>query len=147
MLQRLFCVFLLLGPMVCSAQWVTSGSAEFDSIAKKRCHGRVFTKTEQLPTLTIPQAAFEDSLLAQLKSHGIVDLKSNVNLLFCLTSSADMISLEGISTPVASTAFLKAFHSLNRFWSPAIQNGHQVCSYVKCKIEPKDGRVALRIYQ
>ena len=146
MFQRLIFILLVLIPTLNYAQSIQHGSPEYKRIVKEDCDGKIFTKSEELPTFNISKEAFEDSLTVYLKSNQAFDPNAKFSLAFLLTKKSQILELSPFrGSPKDS--FIKAFLHFSRLWKPARQNSHEVCAYVKCDIEVNQDRVIVTVFQ
>jgi hypothetical protein len=146
MLQRLIFIVLVLIPILSSAQSKEWGSPEYKRIVKEDCEGKIFTKSEELPTFNISKEAFEDSLTLYLKWNQAFDPNAKFSLAFLLTKKSKILELSPFrGSPKES--FIKAFLHFSRLWKPAKQNNHEVCAYVKCDIEVNQDRLIVTVFQ
>jgi len=139
---------LLSLPLLSFSQSISWGDSTYMSIIKNECEDKTFTRTEQLPALTIPAAAFTDSLKAYL---GPDSFSSNgqATYSFLLTKTGQLIDLHIINgnRDATATGIYRAITHFSHFWLPAVQNGYKVCSYTKYGVKWKDGNIDIRIFQ
>jgi hypothetical protein len=109
----------------------------------------VFTKVEHLPSLKIQNTIFQDTLSAALKSKKFPLKKNNeITYKFVVTKQSQIDDLRIDSGDVSKEIILReAILSLANLWAPAIQNGHEVCAYVKLKLQFVDSKINIEIMQ
>jgi hypothetical protein len=139
---------LLSLPLLSFSQSISWGDSAYKSIVKNECEGKTFTRTEQLPALSIPEAAFADTLKAYLGSNSFSS-NGQATYSFLLTKTGQLIDLNIISgnRDSTATAIYRAINHFSHFWLPAVQNSYKVCSYTKCEVKWKDGNINIRIFQ
>lgn len=147
MLQRLFLILWVLIPFVVSAQSIQHGTPEYERIVKDDCDGKIFTKSEELPSFKISKQAFEDSLTLYLKANQAFEANAKYSLQFVLTRESHILDLQKLRGAVPSPGVIKAFLQSSKLWFPAKQNGREVCAFVKCNVEVKEERLSVRIFQ
>lgn len=109
----------------------------------------VFTKVEHLPSLKIPNDVFQDTLSAELKSKKFPLKKNNeITYKFVVTKESQIDDLRIDSGDVSKENILReAILSLSNIWTPAIVNGHQVCAFVRLKLQFADSKINIEIIQ
>jgi len=108
----------------------------------------VFTKVEHLPSLKISHEAFEDTLATVLKSRKFPLKDNEITYRFVVTNQSRIDDLVTESGSVGKEKILKeTILSLANIWKPAIQNGYEVCSYVRLKMHFKDNNITVEIVQ
>ena len=96
-----------------------------------------FTKVEHLASFKISNDAFQDTLVSALKSKNFPLKKDQeITYVFILSKESQIEDFGIYSGHVSKEDILKkTILSLSNLWKPAIQNGYQVCAYVKLKLQ------------
>lgn len=115
MLQRLICILLVLIPFFGSAQGIKPGTPEYERMFKDDCEGKIFTKSQELPTFKISKQAFEDSLTLYLKANQAFDTTAKFSLFFLLTKKSKILELGGFGPSHHGQAFMRAFSIFQNF--------------------------------
>ncbi len=137
MIKRLFLILTFLFPAFLFAQ------SEFS-----HCEN-VFTKVEHLPSLKIANNLFQDTLSTELKSKKFPFKKNKeITYKFVVTKESQIDDLRIDSGDVSKENILReAILSLSNLWAPAMQNGHQVCAFVRLKLQFVDSKINIEIIQ
>lgn len=119
----------------------------FGQSASSPCE-KVFTKSEQIPSLKISKESFADTLAATLQTKKFPRQTGEITYIFILTTASQIEGLYIESGGVKKENKLKeSILHLADQWNPAIQNGHVVCSYVTLKLVFKEDKINIDIRQ
>ncbi|MBD0350389.1 MAG: hypothetical protein ICV65_04450 [Flavisolibacter sp.] len=119
-----------------------------DSIEKADCDGKIFYRTETLPTLKGGETALSDSLSAYLKRHKVVIKDGKATLVFLLTTKSQIFDLRQLGGDfLLEVVFIKALKAYSDMWIPAVQNFRKVCAYILLEVEFDGGKIAVNIKQ
>jgi hypothetical protein len=123
-----------------------------DSVSKRimetDCDGKIFTRVEQLPSLKISIAKFEDTLTSLLKSKKAFQKTNRLIFKFIITSQSQMFDLTREFGEIKKENVVKAcIQNFANLWLPAIQNGHTVCSYVRLDMSIQEDKLSIKIVQ
>jgi hypothetical protein len=92
----------------------------------------IFTLAQQMPTLKIDKAVYEDSLTKYLQSKNVLTDSGHIILQMTISKSGDIINIEQIESSFKNDkVFLDAILAFSNFWTPGKQNNHFVCAYRK----------------
>ena len=108
----------------------------------------VFKTVQHFPSLKISTEAFEDTLLTELKSKKFPLKDNEIIYKFVVTTGSKIDELTVDSGSVAREKVLEeAILHFAELWKPATQNGYEVCSYVKLKVQFVANKISIEITQ
>lgn len=117
-------------------------------ILENDCHGKLFEKVEELPSLKISPAAYADSLASFLRAKGVRFKAQSVVFSFIVTPKPELLDLTKYSGEVRKQKqFEEAILKFSNLWIPAKQNGHIVCASIKLKLSTHEDQLTFEIFQ
>jgi hypothetical protein len=149
MVKKAGSLFLLLFPTLLFAQTIIySDLATSQRKKQTQCGNRIFTKSEEMPSLKISKEAFEDSLMTKLKSNGISISNGRINYKFIVTTQSEIVDVTVDSPdPTKNKKLSDTIEQLAGLWNPAKQNSFPVCAYAKLEIIFTDSKLKVDISQ
>ena len=142
-------LFLLISyPVFSNAQQsLTAENSALKQVVQHECD-KVFTKSEQIASIKISNAEFEDTLTSLLKLKKAFHKTDKVVFRFILTTQSKMTDLTLESGEIRKEDRVKeSIQALADLWLPAIQNGRAVCSYVSLEMIIQRDKLDIRIFQ
>lgn len=141
--------FLFLFPAVLFAQTIIYSDVAASQRKKQtQCDNRIFTKSEEMPSLKISKEAFEDSLMAKLKSNGILISNGRINYKFIVTTQSEIVDISVDSPdPTKNKKLSDTIEQLAGLLNPAKQNSFTVCAYAKLEVIFTDSKLKVNIFQ
>ena len=141
-------ILIALLPLALSAQFLRESDTAYAVIIQDECNSMTFTKTEELPHFKIPVAAFEDSLTTYLQAKGPLPVNKKITMVFVLTKKSQIMNPEVLlDNRSAYTVLFAALDHFSYLWAPAVQNHHEVCSYVKFEVVFLEKKLKVSIKQ
>jgi hypothetical protein len=145
---KIYFILIVLFPACGFGQPAAKPDSAEQRIIREDCDDKVFTKVEILPSLKKGIRNFEDTLTVCLKSVNALKNGTQVTYKFLLTASSHIFDLEKETGEVQNEAAVKAILLSHSFmWKTAIQNGRQVCAYVRLEIEISNDKLTVNVKQ
>jgi hypothetical protein len=121
-----------------------------DTFLEKECAGgRIFTKTEKMPSVKKGENRLADSLISFLRISGKSISSQKVTYRFVVTKNSQIadISFHEGSLPQEENLLIKeALIKYQFMWQCAIQNGFKVCAYAKLEMDFSQDKLLLRVF-
>ena len=112
------------------------------------CDDKIFTKVEHIAYLNVSTSDFEDTLISFLKLKKAIREGDKIKFKFIVTTHSQIFDISKEYGEIKKEEIVKeALLKFSSFWKPAIQNGHNVCSYVRLEISFQDKRLLIDITQ
>lgn len=149
MLNKLLFLLIFLSPVLSFSQiQISADSANKLVMNGGDCSDRTFTRIEKLPSLKIPQEAFEDSLALYLASKNLSYDNESVIFQFVVNCHGEIRNISKIygSAPHEKD-LIEAIQKYSNLWLPGRQNNYIESAYVKFYIEFKEGKLNIQIKQ
>jgi hypothetical protein len=148
MLKKIGTLFLFLLPTVLFAQTIIYSDANSQRKKQTQCDNRIFTKSEEMPSLKISKEAFEDTLAVRLKSNGISISNGTIKYRFIVTTQSEIVDITVDSGDESKNKKLSAIIlDLEDLWNPAKQNSFPVCAYVNVEVRFIDTKLKVNLSQ
>lgn len=149
MLNKFIYLFILFSPVCTFSQTHISADSANKLINNGGdCSGRTFTKIEKIPSLSIPEEAYEDSISSYLKSKNAYFNNERITFAFVVTCHSEIKNLQKIKGNSSNENELKmAILKFSNFWLPGRQNGYIDNSYVKFELNFEDNKLSTTIFQ
>ncbi len=142
----LACLLLASFPLLVTAQksfWTDSTNK---IILEEDCHGYLFEKTEEPPSLKISLQSFSDSLTSYLLARKVKLKKQTITFSFIVTSKSQLLDLRKVAGDAQKeNIYGDAIVHYADLWTPAKQNSKVVCCYVKLTLITIDKKISTTI--
>lgn len=136
MIKKILLFLIILIPVnIFAKSSLWSSDTTSKRILENDCGDRIFTKVENIASLKIPIENFEDTFNSFLKSKKACFNHDKITFKFIVTINSHIFDIEKLSGEIRKEDIAKeGILKFSSLWNPAVQNGRNVCSYVKLEM-------------